>query len=146
MAERVWSGVVLHHTASGPYATAEEIEAGHKKLGYRCIGYHYFFQRDPETEDLHLKAGRPVWWQGCHGVRHYNKHCLGVAVFGDYQVQRVCRRDYEAILAGLLHIFEKHRVGPKKLMGHRDIKATLCPGEYMPLAALAADLEKFLGV
>ena len=139
---RVWSGVILHHAASAPYATAKQIEAGHKQKGYRCIGYHYYWQRDPATGKLHLKAGRPTKWQGCHGSLHYNKHCLGVAVFGNYEKQELLPGDYGVILRDLLHIFEKHHIAPDKLIPHRAIKATRCPGKNMPVVSLQADMNR----
>lgn len=139
---RVWYGVVLHHAASSRYATFEQIEAGHKRKGYRAIGYHYYWQRDPATDKLHLKAGRSTQYQGVHGSRHHNKNCLGVCVFGNYDEQKLLPGDYGVILAGLQQVFDKHSIGCDKLLPHRAIKATACPGKNMPVSALQHDLAK----
>lgn len=70
--------LVVHCTASPPMREfgAREIDAEHRKRGYRCIGYHYVIRRDGNIE-----RGRSRREPGAH-AEGYDHRSLGIALVG----------------------------------------------------------------
>lgn len=74
---REWEGVVLHHTASAPGTTVDQVYQWHvRENGWRAIGYHYLI-----TTDGVLHNTRPLEWDGAHALGR-NKTHIGVCLVG----------------------------------------------------------------
>lgn len=138
MSARKWYGLVIHHTAGRQSDTIESVRAQHLKQKYADIGYHYFVEVDSKGRG-HLKRGRSTELQGCHGNKHANNTMLGLCVAGNYEKQAMSDALYQDVLGAVLHVLKIHGVAAGKIVGHREIKATACPGKLFPLAALKAD-------
>lgn len=134
-------GLCIHHTAGPQGQTLESIRADQMKRGYSDCAYHFVLQLDNNGRG-HLKRGRPDTMQGCHGVRYYNDHYLGLVVPGNYSKITMSEELYQDLLAGVKHVLKLYKIGPDKVIGHREIKATACPGDHFPLARLKADVKQ----
>ena len=133
-----WTGLCVHHSAGTQNETVDSIRAYHKSKGYADCAYHFVMQRDSNGK-WHLKRGRPDTMQGCHGVTSYNRTYLGFVVPGNYSKTKMDEELYQAVLGAVKHIMQLY--GLKKLVGHREIKATECPGNLFPLNRLKMDCE-----
>lgn len=138
-----WWGLMIHHTATSKQATVEVIRKLHKARGWDDVGYHYLVMIDLAGRG-HLKEGRSTKYVGAHaGVAKYNENYIGLAVMGNYSENSMGEQLYQDVLAAAVHICKKYQM--KSVLGHRDIKATQCPGNNFPLARLKEDLKKILG-
>ena len=63
--------IVVHHSASKPETTVEQIDSWHKDRGWWGIGYHYVVDHNGEIQE-----GRPVNKPGAH-TRGENKDSIG---------------------------------------------------------------------
>ena len=125
---RALDTIIVHYSATPAKrpVTVEEIRRWHKarKPPFKDIGYHFVVQRDGTVE-----TGRPLAKVGAHVTGH-NKRTVGVCYVGGLvngkgadtrtpkqreAVYRLCR---DLIAA----------YGPMKVLGHRDLGATECPG------------------
>ena len=50
--------IIMHHTASEGQ-TVEQIDREHKRLGWACIGYHFYIRKDGS-----VYRGRPAYLIG----------------------------------------------------------------------------------
>jgi N-acetylmuramoyl-L-alanine amidase len=139
-------GVVIHHTAGSIKSTMQSTEQDQENRGYGNLAYHYYVDVDPDTGRGHLKAGRSIEYQGCHGNNWHNAHWLGFVVEGNYSVDNMSESLYSDVLGALLHVMTKNKIPWNMIKGHREIKATACPGDKFPLAKLKADVRERLKV
>jgi len=121
--------IVVHDTAGGKDETIESIRMLHvEELGWSDIGYHYLVEKDGRT-----RHARPEWRIGAH-VRGYNKSSVGVAVMGNYEEDDFVYMDYfmsspqaRALYSTLTDL--THRYPDANVVTHRELAATLCPGQ-----------------
>ncbi|MDD3926939.1 MAG: peptidoglycan recognition family protein, partial [bacterium] len=134
---------IMHHTAGSQKDTVASVRKFHvEQRKYKDIGYHYLFEI--RGNHAYLKHGRDPAMQGCHGVNYWNSVALGICVAGNYSKYAPSETIYQDILSGVCHVLQKHSIKPDRLFGHRDVKATECPGKLFPLARLKADVKRKL--
>ncbi len=111
--------IVLHCTATveGVNINAKDIDAWHKKRGWKGIGYHYVILLDGTIE-----VGRPEKEIGAH-VKGHNKHSIGVATVGGLD-KNLAPKDTRtpAQKEALVFLLKKLKAKYKKaeILGHRD--------------------------
>ena len=142
---RKWLGIVIHHTAGHQTDTVESVRKQHLAMGWRDIGYHYFIEIDNKGRSGltrgHLKHGRSTELPGCHGNAKANSTMLGFCCAGNYSETVLNGKIYEDVLGAVLHVMKMHNIPASMIFGHREIKATACPGKLFPLSALKADVK-----
>ena len=148
MTHRTIKRIILHCTATSPYASVEAIRKIHIKKRWDDIGYHYIVDRNGTVH-----KGREENVKGAHVTRH-NDDSIGIAYIGgiDYKKcpvhgddkkkgekcscspenpedTRTCAQK-EAIFEIVRKIREKHRTccGPITVHGHNEYnKGKACP-------------------
>lgn len=120
--------IALHHAAAVT-CTAAQVDQWHKDNGWSGIGYHYFVRKDGS-----VYRGRPEWSMGAH-VHGMNNCSIGICAEGNYDIERTMPdAQYNAILELIADIHERYPNA--KVVGHRDIGSSDCPGQYYPLEDL----------
>lgn len=126
--------LVIHYSAT--YAdqnlTVKDIDRMHRDRGWQMVGYHYVIRRDGVVE-----RGRPETMVGAH-VANQNTGKIGICCIGGLDRatgpnKGVDNRTPEQIesLIKLLRDLLKRYPGAK-VVGHRDLAATQCPGFDVP--------------
>jgi N-acetylmuramoyl-L-alanine amidase len=142
-----WKYLVIHHSVTPPTTTLGDIDAMHRARGWNGIGYHFVIQRDAAGHG-HLKRARPDTMTGAHaGVTWWNKNALGLCVIGCFHPgykfsERMSDALYSEVFEAARHIMDVYNIPGDHLRGHRDIKATACPGDWFPLARLKFEISK----
>lgn len=122
--------LVVHYSAT--YAdqnlTVKDIDKMHRERGWQMVGYHYVIRRDGVIE-----RGRPETMVGAH-VANQNTGKIGICCIGGLDRatgpnKGVDNRTPEQIesLIRLLRDLLKRYPGAK-VVGHRDLAPTQCPG------------------
>lgn len=137
---RDWRYIVLHHTASSG-GSIDSIHESHLNRGWNGIGYHFLIGNGNGMDDGEIQ---PTYrWRGqIHGAHakspgnEYNEHGIGICLVGNFEEERPTTAQLESVkrLVGVLK-FEYQLTG-EQIVGHRDVKATACPGKYFPLAEI----------
>ncbi|MBT4385119.1 hypothetical protein HOD30_05240 [Candidatus Peregrinibacteria bacterium] len=136
--------IVVHHTASTKYLSDSK-RAGRAIYNYHAgtrgwgdIGYHYLIGTDGKI--LEGRKGGPEVIGGHTGG--YNGGTIGIALLGDYHTEDSMPGKMAESLANLIYdLSEDYEIDPGKtskfrgekssnLLGHRDLTATACPGNY----------------
>lgn len=122
--------IVMHYSATYPDQDigAKEIDAMHRKRGFARIGYHWIIRRDGRVEQ-----GRKENELGAH-VRGHNTGKIGICCIGGLDRSTgpnlgVDNRTPAQIAAQIKltrEILARHPGA--KIVGHRDLVATQCPG------------------
>ena len=127
MAKRHIDTIIIHCSKTPPHMDigAKEIAEWHSRKGLGEIGYHYVIRRSGE-----LEIGRNVELCGVHAVNH-NAGSIAICLVGGKAGGGQIEFNYTAAqiieLIGLVqHLKGKHNIS--KVVGHRDVARTDCPG------------------
>ncbi len=126
--------IALHHAAAVT-CTAAQVDQWHKSNGWSGIGYHYFVRKDGS-----IYEGRPLNSMGAH-VSGMNNCSIGICAEGNYDIETsMPDAQYDAILSLISYL---HDIYPDaKVVGHKDIGSSDCPGKYYPLNSLKIGSKK----
>lgn len=118
-------GIALHHMATD--VGVKEIERMHINQGWRAIGYNFWVGFDGtvyEGRGFNLGAG----------VENQNGHIISIGFQGDYHTNQRTMPDaqFDAGIDVINYVMSKVPCA-KKIGGHKDFGATVCPGRYFPL-------------
>lgn len=124
--------IILHH-AEAKSASVEEVNRWHLERGWTGIGYHFYIRKDGR-----IYRGRPEWAVGAHAQGH-NGRSVGICVEGAYMTETMPKAQFDA-LVGLVRE-EMAKYPGAKVLRHRDVNSTDCPGDNYPWEALLAALS-----
>ena len=119
--------IIVHCTATpeGRDVTVEEIDAWHRKRGFKSIGYHYVIYLDGS-----IHKGREDDKIGAHCVG-YNSRSLGVCYVGGLAKDGKTPKDTrtEAQKQSLYKLLKmlKTKYPEARIFGHKDFAAKACP-------------------
>lgn len=117
--------IMLHHTAHPTWNVYDVHNFHQKSNGWIGIGYNYFIEKDGtiyEGRGLHIGAG----------ATSYNSNSIHVCFAGNFETQTPT---VEQIKSGKELV--KYLLGlcqnDVKILGHKDVGNTACPGKNFPL-------------
>ena len=119
------TAVVLHH-AEASSAAVWDINSWHLANGWNGIGYHYYIRKDGS-----VYRGRPEWAVGSHALGA-NDWSIGVCCEGAYMTETMPAAQLDSLKALLRDIMGRY--GKLRLLRHKDVYSTDCPGDRFPWA------------
>lgn len=117
--------IILHH-AEASSASVEEVNRWHLERGWTGIGYHFYIRKDGK-----VYRGRPEWAVGAHAQGH-NSRAIGICCEGSYMKETMPEAQLDALKA--LIRTEMSKYPGAKLLRHKDVNSTDCPGTNFPWA------------
>ena len=124
--------IILHH-AEAKNASVEEVNRWHLERGWTGIGYHFYIRKDGR-----IYRGRPEWAVGAHAQGH-NSRSVGICVEGAYMTETMPKAQFDALV--WLVREEMAKYPGAKVLRHKDVNSTDCPGTNYPWEALLAALS-----
>lgn len=119
--------IVIHHTGDevDDDLSAEDIHEIHLNNGWSGCGYHYIIRKNGQVEQ-----GRPEWAIGSHAYGE-NWHTIGIHLSGNFEIATPTEYQIESLAYLIAYLCDKYdiRINEQNIVGHRDLMATLCPGE-----------------
>lgn len=119
------TAVVLHH-AEASRASVEDINRWHMERGWTGIGYHYYIRKDGK-----VYRGRPEWALGAH-AQGANDYSIGICCEGSYVTETMPAAQLKSLKALIRDTMQRY--GTLKLLRHKDVGSTDCPGDKFPWA------------
>ena len=119
--------IVLHHAAASTCSVAD-IHRWHQEKGWAGIGYHFFVRKDGS-----IYRGRPIGAVGAHCLG-WNEVSIGICAEGNFQ-NEIMPDAQKFALADLVS-WLKFAYQEAKVVGHKEMMATSCPGQNYPLEEL----------
>lgn len=121
--------IVIHHTGNpcDDDLSAAQIHESHLGLGWAGIGYHFVVRKDGTVE-----CGRPDECIGSHAYGE-NYHTVGIHVCGNFEYVDPTAEQVEATARLIADLADKYciYINRDSVVGHRQLMATACPGEYL---------------
>lgn len=116
---------IIHHSASSDVSAAT-IHGWHKNQGWAGIGYHFVIRANGTIE-----RGRPEHTIGAHAGPKGNGDSIGICLAGNFETGKPAEAQVTA-LVWLLKDYLFPKYGELKVIGHKDVMATACPGRNFP--------------
>ena len=117
--------IILHH-AEASRASVEEVNRWHLERGWTGIGYHFYIRKDGK-----VYRGRPEWSVGAHAQGH-NSRAIGICCEGSYMRETMPAAQLNALKELIRTVMAKYPGA--KLLRHKDVNSTDCPGTNVPWA------------
>jgi hypothetical protein len=148
VAARRWTAIVVHHSATEGGSVAS-IDAGHRQKTdaggkpWLGIGYHFV---DGNGHSLGDGEIQPTFrWQqqlaGAHaGRRDENEHGIGICLIGNFDRAAPTDKQLAAVRGLVKTLAARYEIPTKRVVRHRDVGATACPGKFFPWEQLVAAL------
>lgn len=120
---RYISTIIVHHSASPPDTTIDQIREWHLERGFSDVGYHFVVNIEG------VFVGRPLDRMGAH-CKGNNSHSIGICICGDY-------RPGHDVMSGQMwrwavelaaDLCESHGIKWGDVYGHNELSPTACPG------------------
>ena len=130
--------IVIHYSATFPSQDigVKEIRQWHQDRGWRDVGYHWVIRRNGTLEE-----GRPENQNGAH-VRGHNSGTIGICWVGGLDEASGPNAGVwnatpaqEATMVQLIRDIQKRHPKAKRVIGHKDLVPTECPG--LPVGGVA---------
>lgn len=128
------STVIIHHSASrgcSDKASCSALIRGFQKFhmdtrGWFDIGYNFLV-----GEDGNIYEGRGWGKVGAH-ARGHNRDSIGICVIGNFEEREPNRLALDAAQKLIDLGVRRGKISPTyKLLGHRDVGKTACPGQHL---------------
>lgn len=117
--------IALHH-AQAVKCSASDVDSWHKSNSWSGIGYHFYVRKDGS-----IYRGRPLEKMGAH-VSGMNHCSIGICAEGSYEKETTMPTAQKQAIKELLR-YLKGIYPNAKIVGHREIGSSDCPGKYYPL-------------
>ena len=121
--------IILHHSGTKE-DTPQKIHKAHKRRGFSGIGYHYVVDKEGN-----VFVGRPLDKIGAH-CKHNNNYSVGICLIGDFRYEQPTEEQMASLKFLVLDMLKRYP-SIKRILNHRDLMPTICPG---------VDLAEMLGI
>lgn len=126
--------IILHHTggtdknplADTSHHTAVMVDAYHRSLGWRKIGYHWFIEKNGT-----LVAGRTESDTGAHTIG-YNDKSIGICLAGNFDATEPTQAQKDTLKRLLEDVMKRYNVPSTKIVPHRKFSSKTCFGRNLP--------------
>lgn len=131
--------IVVHHSASSFNAKVSDLKAGclswltpYEKQSYLNQGYvadyHKFILANGKEE-----YGQPIkYWTANCGIQNINVQSLAICCVGNLQTSTMPEAMFLSLVNEVKYWIKLYKIPHERVMLHRDIVATACPGKYFP--------------
>lgn len=125
--------IIYHHSAR-EYWSPEGINEYHKSRGWIGIGYNYYIRKDGS-----IYGARPENSEGAH-TKGENSKSIGICLEGNFEEEELTKKQIDSLINLSVYISLKYDI--YKIIGHKDVYETLCPGENFPIKEIKNEVIK----
>ena len=145
-----WRYIVIHHTASD-IGNMEYYRKLHvEKRGWPDIAYHFLINNGSFNTGVGQVETSSLWTERRHNystkVSYVNYFGIAVALVGNFDKHPPPRLQREALILHVTRLARQYNIPPERIIGHREVWPTACPGKHLHLeeirAAVARNLKR----
>ena len=145
---RPWQWIVIHHSATN-IGGAARFDREHKSKNWDELGYHFVIGNGTDTRDGLVEVGSrwPKQKWGAHtktADNRYNNFGIGICLVGNFENSTPSRSQMQALSQLVAYLMKTYRIPPERIVGHRDCKATDCPGRHVNIADVRRQAQQVL--
>jgi LysM repeat protein len=132
-----WKNIILHHSAT-PNGNARIFDSFHRRARRmeNGLAYHFVIGNGTNSGNGQVEIG-VRWSQQLPGGHvssvAYNENSIGICLVGDFERKDPTQRQLAAAEQLVRFLREQLLGGKTRVLVHRDIERTLCPGRNFPV-------------
>ena len=133
--EMRWRYIVVHHTASdiGNKEVVQKLNV--EKRGWSDIAYHFVVNNGSSNTTVGEIEVSDLWKnrRANLSTRSWYANYFGIAVVlvGNFQAHPPPPLQKDALIGLLTRLSREYGIAPERIVGHREIQNTACPGRYL---------------
>ena len=144
---REWKYVVIHHSASGS-GNAARFDKYHRENNHweNGLGYHFVIGNGHGSGDGQIEIGNRWIKQidGAHAkVHEYNHFGVGICLVGNFNTTNPTANQMASLITLAKYLQERCGIPSEKIVLHRSVRETDCPGREFPHDKLLAEIARF---
>jgi N-acetylmuramoyl-L-alanine amidase len=143
-----WQYIIVHHTASS-VGNLEYIKRIHiEERGWSDAAYHFVINNGsmgtkPGEIEISDRWKKRLWNTSTQNVR-MNTYSIAVVLVGNFERRRIPFKQKQALINLLVNLSKEYDIPPERIIGHRDVNQTACPGRYVDLEEVRNLVRKSL--
>ncbi len=145
--EKRWRWIVVHHTASDVGNLEYYRRLHREERGWRDIAYHFLINNGSSNTAVGQVEESTLWKnrESHFSTRdaYLNVFSIAVVLVGNFEKHRVPELQKEALVKLLADLSHEYSIPPDRIVGHREISSTACPGKNLNMADLRTEVAKF---
>lgn len=127
--------IILHHAAGS--GSVEAVHAFHQNVrGWSGIAYNFYVRKDGT-----IWQGRGLEYVGGHSGSKYDSRSVGICAEGNFEIEEMSAAQKQSLIELIAYVIGKYPNA--KIIRHKDIAATACPGRNYPFVEIC-DLARQL--
>ena len=127
--------IFLHHAAGDGSVLA--VHNYHLALGWSGIGYNFYVRKDGS-----VWKGRGLDTVGAHAGGNYNSRSVGICAEGNFQKEFMFEAQKQSLIELLAYVWSEYPQA--KVVGHRDMDYTACPGRNFPFGEIVSGAKQLM--
>jgi N-acetyl-anhydromuramyl-L-alanine amidase AmpD len=111
----------------------------HREKGWDELGYHFVIGNGTDTGNGQVEVGsrwsKQKW--GAHTKtpdNRYNEYGIGICLVGNFDIERPTAKQMQALGNLTAYLMRTYNIPAGSVLGHRDAKATDCPGRNVNIS------------
>ncbi len=146
--EMRWRYILIHHTASD-IGNLDYYKKFHvEQRGWSDIAYHFIVNNGSMNTTIGQIEESDLWKarKANLSTRNWYANYFGIAVVlvGNFERHKPPPLQQEALIKLLTNLARKYDIPPERIVGHREVQNTACPGKYLNMNELRAAVRKNL--
>ena len=138
--------IVIHHTASDIGNLDYYRRLHMKERGWPDIAYHFVINNGSyntamgQVEQSSLWENRSINYST--KVSYVNYFGIAVALIGNFENHSVPALQWESLVNLITMLSKKYNIPPERIIAHRELWETACPGKHFDIVRLRAEVRK----
>jgi hypothetical protein len=146
--EMRWRYILIHHTASD-IGNLDYYKKFHvEQRGWSDIAYHFIVNNGSMNTTIGQIEESDLWKdrKANLSTRNWYANYFGIAVVlvGNFERHKPPPLQQEALITLLTNLARKYDIPPDRIVGHREVQNTACPGKHLNMNEVRAAVKKNL--
>jgi len=141
--------IVVHHTASDYGDLKYYREVHQKERGWSDIAYHFLINNGTANTSMGQIEESDLWKTRSRNfstkVDYINYFGIAVVLVGNFENHKVPPVQRESLINLLVRLAKTYDIPPDRIIGHRELQQTACPGKHLNMSEIRESVKKSLG-
>ncbi len=146
--EMRWRYIVIHHTASDIGNMDYYRRLHMEEHGWPDIAYHFLINNGSYNSSVGQVEESSLWRRrSLHystKVSYINYLGIAIVLVGNFEEHDVPPLQREALINLVTRLAREYDIPPERIVGHREIWATACPGKHLHMIEVRRDVRRNL--
>ena len=146
--EKRWRYIVVHHTASDVGNLEYYRKLHMEERGWPDIAYHFIINNGSANTAMGEIEESTLWQERKNHystrISYINYFGIAVVLVGNFEKHAVPNLQREATVNLLLRLSQEYGIPPERIVGHRELQRTACPGKHLNMTEIRAAVRKTL--